>query len=64
MPDNGFVFEITEFEFSRIFLMRFIIKVSCIPTDRAASKKLFAAVVEAQVTRSRDMKSCKTVTVS
>jgi hypothetical protein len=39
--------------------MRFILIVPCISTVRAAGKKLFAAVVEAQVTRSLDMERSK-----
>jgi len=44
--------------------MKFILKVPCVPTERAASKKLFAAVIEAQVTRSRDMESWMKATLS
>lgn len=64
MPDNGFVFEITGFEVSRILIMKFMLKVPCIPTERAASKKRCAALVEAQVMTGRDMESCKKTTVS
>jgi hypothetical protein len=63
MPDKGFVFEITGFDDSLIFLMRFMLQVPYIPTV-GSQHEAFCCCFEAQVTRRRDKESCKKTTVS